>query len=100
MSATTTTRTQTTAPLAILADYEVHHSGRDQTAPANSDRSPTSTNQPPGWPTDRHRVPTYRPINRDLDQSERPAGSNTLEFGIIIVMLHGVWLNAVCFLFV
>ncbi|KAJ5490003.1 hypothetical protein N7453_010828 [Penicillium expansum] len=94
MSATATTRAQTTAPFAILADYEIHRSGREQTAPVIPS-STAPTNQPPNWPADHHRIPAYRPINPNLDQSQRPPGANSLERGIITVMLHGVWLNAV-----
>ncbi|KAJ5952529.1 uncharacterized protein N7479_010942 [Penicillium vulpinum] len=94
MSVTTTnTRETATVPLAILAGYEVHHSGHEQLAPM----IPPSTapiNQPPNWPADHHRIPAYRPINRSLDQSQRPPGANNLERVIITVMLHGVWLNA------
>ncbi|KGO71715.1 hypothetical protein PITC_027280 [Penicillium italicum] len=93
MSATATTSTRTTAPLAILADYEVHHSGRERPAPVILP-STAPTSQPPNWPTDHHRIPAYRPINRNLDQSQRPAGSNNVEYGFITVMLHGVMLNA------
>ncbi|KAJ5372048.1 hypothetical protein N7517_004054 [Penicillium concentricum] len=94
MSMTTTTSTRTTAPFAILEGYEVHHSGHEQPAPVIPP-SAAPANQPSNWPADHHRTPAYRPINRNLDQSQRPPGANNLERGIITVMLHGVWLNAV-----
>jgi hypothetical protein len=43
-------------------------------------------------------MPAYRPANRNLDYNERTAGTGAGEFVFIQVMLHGVWLNAVCLL--
>lgn len=93
MSATTTTTTATS--LSVLADYELHHSGdeRSTSAPA-----PVNTSQPADWPTDHRRMPAYRPANQNLDYNERTAGTGPGEYVFIQVMLHGVWLNAVCFL--
>ncbi|KAF4285266.1 hypothetical protein KXW98_007805 [Aspergillus fumigatus] len=92
--ATTTTTTQTsTSSLSILADYELHHSGSE--VPQLPERVPVShAAQPASWPSNYRRIPAYRPVDRELDQSERPAGSNPAEFVFIQVMLHGVWLNA------
>ncbi|GFF54571.1 hypothetical protein IFM58399_09855 [Aspergillus lentulus] len=92
--ATTTTTTQTsTHSLSILADYELHHSGSEE--PQLSERGPVSQPaQLANWPSNYRRLPAYRPVNHELDQSERPAGSNLGEFVFIQVMLHGVWLNA------
>ena len=93
--ATTPTTTQTsTSSLSILADYELHHSGSE--VPQLPERVPVShAAQPASWPSNYRRIPAYRPVDRELDQSERPAGSNPAEFVLIQVMLHGVWLNAV-----
>lgn len=91
---TTTSRAASAAPatLSILADYELRHTGSDE-----SDEPPAAvdTSQPANWPSDHRRVPAYRPINRDLDFNERSAGASTGEFVFIQVMLHGVWLNGV-----
>jgi hypothetical protein len=57
-----------------------------------------ASTQPQNWPSDHYRVPPYRPTNRNLDQSERPSGASDVERGFIILMLHGVWINAVRFL--
>jgi len=90
----TTTAAPITNTLSILGDYEVHHSA--QHGPASNDiEPPLSVNPRPNWPTHHRRIPAYRPINYHLDQSERPAGSNGIEWAFIGVMLHGVWLNAV-----
>ena len=90
MSVTTTT---TTSSMSILADYEVHHSGGE---PASAPANAVSVPQPADWPTDHRRMPAYRPTNRNLDYNERTAGTDNGEFVFIQVMLHGVWLNAVC----
>ncbi|KAL4892401.1 hypothetical protein BDV59DRAFT_179839, partial [Aspergillus ambiguus] len=95
-STTTTTRTQTSS-LSVLADYELHHSGREADTHSSTPQEPPAANttaQPTNWTRDYRRVPPFRPINRNLDQSERPAGSNSGEFVFIQAMLHGVWLNA------
>lgn len=92
MSSTTTT---TTNSLSVLADYEVHHSGEEtETVPVNTSQPQSN---PPDWPTHHRRIPAYRPMNRELDFAERPAGTGPLvEYAFIQVMLHGVWLNGVC----
>ncbi|KAL2847480.1 hypothetical protein BJY01DRAFT_212672 [Aspergillus pseudoustus] len=94
MSTTTTTTTNNT--LSILADYELHHSGSESTSDQNaSSPSPSaSSSQPANWPTNYRRVPPHRPVNRNLDQTERAAGSSVPEYIFIQSMLHGVWLNA------
>lgn len=91
MSATTTT---TATSLSALADYELHHSGEERTTPAPAPS--VNTPQPANWPTDHRRMPAYRPANHNLDYNERTAGTNAGEYVFIQVMLHGVWLNAVC----
>ncbi|KAJ5661511.1 uncharacterized protein N7477_009127 [Penicillium maclennaniae] len=90
MSSTITT---TTTSLSVLADYEVHHSGEENVPTVNH-----SQPQPghPDWPTHHRRIPAYRPANREMDLTQRPAGNgHPAEFAFIQVMLHGVWLNAV-----
>ncbi|GFF89036.1 conserved hypothetical protein [Aspergillus udagawae] len=93
MATTATTTETSTNSLSILADYELHHSGNEESQ--SSERAPLSqAAQPANWPSNYRRVPAYRPANHALDQTERPAGSNPGEFVFIQVMLHGVWLNA------
>jgi hypothetical protein len=89
------TITNTTTSLSVLADYEVHHSGEEtETVPVNT--SLPQSNQP-DWPTHHRRIPAYRPANRELDYTQRPAGNgHPAEYAFIQVMLHGCWLNAVC----
>jgi hypothetical protein len=90
MTATSTT----TRSLSVLADYEVHHSGSEQ---STGSAVPMNSDQPADWPTHHRRMPTYRPANSRLDLGERPAGNgHPAEYAFIQIMLHGVWLNAVC----
>lgn len=93
MSATTTT-TATRGSLSVLADYEVHHSGSEQV------NAPTTTSahvEPASeWPSHWRRMPAYRPVNRQLDQNDRPAGNgHPAEYAFIQIMLHGCWINSV-----
>jgi hypothetical protein len=100
MSVTTTTNSITRTSLPVLGDYELHHSGTEndsQVANPDANSETTLAPQPRRWPSDHRRVPPYRPTNRNLDMDERPGGINAAEFVFIQVMLHGVWLNAVCF---
>lgn len=91
MSVTATTTT--TRSLSVLADYEVHHSGSEQ----NGSSVPVNSEQPADWPTHHRRMPAYRPANSRLDLADRPAGNgHPAEYAFIQIMLHGVWLNAVC----
>lgn len=95
---TSTSTTTTTGSLSILADYEVHHSGVDQT----DSRTETAPNpsQPADWPSHHRRMPAYRPVNRDLSYAQRPAGNgHPAEYAFIQIMLHGCWINAVCITF-
>ncbi|OCL07459.1 hypothetical protein AOQ84DRAFT_354956 [Glonium stellatum] len=93
MSVTTTQNAATYSTLPTLADYELHHSETPNPAPApNSQPAPTVRN-PPEWLTDYRRVPNYRPINRDLDQSQRRVYNNFGERAFINVMFAGLWLD-------
>lgn len=92
MSVTTTSIT--TGSLPILADYEVHHSVADQ--PESRPETAASSPQPADWPTHHRRMPAYRPVNRDLSYTQRPAGNgHPAEYAFIQIMLHGCWINAV-----
>lgn len=94
MSVTTTTTQPNT--FSVLSDYELHHSGTESPQPPQVPQpQPQLQPQPENWPSNHRRIPPFRPINRQLDRSQRPAGSNAPEFVFIQAMLHGVWLNAV-----
>lgn len=104
MSVTTTENPIYQTVAQVLVDYDIHHSGQpDHPAEASAvEVNPRSQGQetraiPNNWPSDYRRVPPYRPIDRNLDLSQRPLGSNRIETAFITVMFTGVYLNAVSF---
>jgi hypothetical protein len=58
---------------------------------------PEHVGNPPHWPTDQRNVPPYRPVNRNLDFSTRPAGTTPPIFVFIFTMLGGCHVLAVSF---
>ncbi|KAF2158258.1 hypothetical protein K461DRAFT_318225 [Myriangium duriaei CBS 260.36] len=76
-----------------LVDYELHHSPL-ATQPSDLLPRTVPTDRPDGWPSNRRRIPPHRPIQRNLDWAERPAGSHWGETVFIMVMLGGVAINA------
>lgn len=80
----------------VLADYDLHHTEELETT-LNSHPQPSSQSQNPSdWPTSHRRVPAYRPVNTELDQSERRVYQNGIERAFIGVMFTGVFLQSVC----
>jgi len=98
MSVTTSTNTVSQSVLHLLADYEVHHS-EELVEPGvieePNPRPEPHVENPEWWPTDHHRIPDHRPINRNLDRDLRPAGSFFVETCFILTMLGGCAINAV-----
>ncbi|KAF0323018.1 X-Pro dipeptidyl-peptidase C-terminal non-catalytic domain-containing protein [Colletotrichum asianum] len=81
-----------------LTDYVLHLSGSSVSTQSHSETVATSLALPPNpsnWPTQYRRIPPYRPVNRHLDQAERPNGANGFEFLFVTVMLNGVHLQSV-----
>ncbi|CAH0054433.1 unnamed protein product [Clonostachys solani] len=76
----------------ILQDYRLSLTGQGET----SDSSPPAqwADSPDNWPTQYRRIPPYRPINRNLDLTERPNGSSRGELVFVTVMLNGVRLQS------
>ncbi|CAI6306193.1 unnamed protein product [Periconia digitata] len=101
MSVTTTANPQTYNLRTVLADYELHHTPEseplDTSLNAHPEPSTTSSSpsNPPHWPTDARRVPNYRPLNRNLVQSERRVYQNGVEQAFVGVMFTGVVIEAV-----
>ena len=62
---------------------------------SQEEETQTPVTNPPSWPTDHRRMPPYRPINRNLDRTTRPAGDNAVLFMFINTMLGGCGLLAV-----
>lgn len=101
MPVTTSTTTVSTTSRQVLSDYVLYHSGHDvpleQPPRAHSSTVGNSGQHrnPNWWPSDHRRVPDHRPVNRNLDRSQRPNGTNVIETIFIFTMLRGVQLNAV-----
>ncbi|KAI6565154.1 hypothetical protein MCOR03_002086 [Pyricularia oryzae] len=101
-STTTTTITTLATPASVsevLVDYSLHHSDStpaaakeegQQTATASS----SDTSNPPGYGAQYRRVPAHRPINRQLDQSQRAVYQNGGERVFITVMFGGLFINS------
>ncbi|KAM5374321.1 hypothetical protein ACJZ2D_006494 [Fusarium nematophilum] len=94
---TTTTTTQASRHLqnAVLADYELHHSQTHRESQIATPRQPQS-NVPLAhqWDVTHRRVPAYRAINRERDQSEVRVYTSTIERVFITVMFGGLFINA------
>jgi len=96
MTATTTETLTAVSTQQILKDYELHHSGGSGSAPPpNANPPPPRVQNPPTWDNEHHRVPPYRPINRELDLSVRRVYNNNAERNFVSVMFTGVFLQAV-----
>lgn len=100
MSVTTTANPIHYQLEAVLADYDLHHTEEHDpnlnAHPApNSSSSAQSQQNPSDWPTDHRRVPAYRPVNTELDQSERRVYLNGIEQAFVGVMFTGVFLESV-----
>lgn len=95
MSVTTTANPSTYSLVATLADYELHHSEEGIDTSLNPRHGPTRSSNPPTWPTSHRRVPAYRPIDTELDQSQRRVYLNNIERAFVGVMFTGVFIEAV-----
>lgn len=100
MSNTTTIARATTAEIQhILTDYDIHLTGSENDTTTQPPRvhqnQHSAAESPHNWPSNYRRVPDYRPVNRELDYSERPLGNGTFEFLFLNVMFTGVATNAV-----
>jgi SRSO17 transposase len=97
MSVTTTSNPVTYASAAVLRDYELTHSDEEalDTSLNAHPAPPSQANNPADWPTDHRRVPAYRPVNTELDQSERRVYQNPIERAFIGTMFTGVFLQSV-----
>jgi hypothetical protein len=96
MSVTTTANPITYNLQTVLADYDLHHTEEELDTSLNAHPAPnTSQANPSSWPTEHRRVPEFRPINRELDQSERRVFQNGIEQVFVGVMFTGVFLESV-----
>jgi hypothetical protein len=98
MSVTTTANPIHYNLQAVLADYDLHHTEEvDTSLNTHPNPAPPSQQNPSDWPTEHRRVPAYRPINTELDQSERRVYLNGIERAFVNVMFTGVFLESVSF---
>ncbi|POS76088.1 hypothetical protein DHEL01_v205518 [Diaporthe helianthi] len=98
MSVTTIDNPVTTAvSRAVLQDYDIHLTGDDSVAPPDSDNRPpqpaSTAANPPGWGTEHRGVPPHRPINTQLDVTQRPVGGNPVGDVFVTTMFTGVVIN-------
>lgn len=96
MSVTTTSNPVTYASAAVLRDYELTHSDEDFDPSLHAHPAPSQSSQNPAdWPTEHRRVPAYRPVNTELDQSQRRVYLNGIERAFVATMFTGVFLESV-----
>jgi hypothetical protein len=100
MSVTTTANPVAQSVLRVLADYELTHSGDNESTdgevkpPNHRSQEAETTANPDSWPTEYNGIPPHRPINYNLDHELRPWGSNGVETVFVVIMLNGVGLVA------
>lgn len=113
-TSTTTARLYSTAQIrsrGYPADYDLHYSNANSNsnsiassggrrddrlttpAPGNTTQ-PAALQKPPGWTNDYRRVPSYQPVNRALDQSQRRVYTSFPE-RVFIAVMFTVATNAV-----
>ncbi|OAL06206.1 hypothetical protein IQ06DRAFT_290218 [Phaeosphaeriaceae sp. SRC1lsM3a] len=94
MSVTTTANPLHYSLETVLTDYHLHHSEEEELDTSlNTHPAPTTSGQnPSSWPTEHRRVPAYRPVNRELDQSERRVYLSGVEQVFVGVMFTGVFI--------
>ncbi|TLS26888.1 hypothetical protein PpBr36_05019 [Pyricularia pennisetigena] len=100
MASTTTTTTITPASVSeVLVDYSLHHSDSTPTDTKEEGQQTATTggsnsSNPPGYGAQYRRVPAHRPINRELDQSQRAVYVDAGERVFITVMFGGLFVNS------
>lgn len=99
MSVTTTENRAFYQTHNVLADYEIHHSVRNENTnvapPPEPHPAVPGVRNPDDWPTDRRRVPDYRPINMELDMTPRRTYLNPAEGVFVYMLFLGVRVEAV-----
>jgi len=94
-----------------LIDYDLHHSNTP-TKPSDSEQADATVSSsqpaqsepsalslalqtPSDWPDNHRRIPAHRPVNRELDQSQRRVYSSNAERVFLTVMFSGLQTNVV-----
>jgi hypothetical protein len=100
MSVTTTANPRTYEVQAVLADYDLHHSGAaDDGDAVQNTNQPSQQSNPSDWPTDYRRVPPYRPVNMELDQDERRVYNAFIERAFVAILFTGVVAQSVSIIY-
>jgi len=97
MSVTTTANPTVYNLQSLLADYDLHHTSDHDTSlnPHPAPPGQSTRENPSDWPTEHRRIPAYRPVNPDHDQSERRVYQNGVERAFVTVMFTGVFIESV-----
>lgn len=106
MSSNTTVSTTTIPTIqlqsrAYPADYDLHHSNTQSVSDLDDSSTESSSvgnlipRNPEYWPDNYRRIPHYRPLNRNLDQSQRRVYTTFVERVFLTLMFHGLEVNVV-----
>jgi len=96
---TSTEPSHAISEIALLAAYEVHHTGtEDEQRAIDEIHSESSTQEQTdgNWLTGYRGVPIYRSTNRQADYWDRAAGTNRVEGAFVVTAFFGLYINAVC----
>ena len=84
-----------------LRVFAVHETGSELAPVTTPDQNRGDVEEPatpppdPNWPSDWRRMPAYRETSRTHRISDRPAGTNAAESGLVVAMFAGVWMIGV-----
>ncbi|RNJ57251.1 hypothetical protein D7B24_006289 [Verticillium nonalfalfae] len=81
-------------PSRLLDDYDLHHSGKAQKNTEETTPQGGLSAEPPHWDVPHRRVPAYRPIDTERDQSQIRVYTHPAERVFIATMFTGVFVNA------
>lgn len=92
------TETFTEEPRTIretLRAYHVHETGVETSPAPRQTASQHTVPSERNWPSDWRRMPAYRETSRTHRVSDRAAGQDFVESGIVLTMFSGVWMMGV-----
>lgn len=94
--AMSSTTTQTRTARTVLRDYDLHHSpAPDSPRVSSEENNVRQRPDSPPWETTYRRVPPYRPVDTDRDQSQIRVYTSGVERVFIATMFTGVFTVAV-----
>lgn len=92
------TETTTEEPRTIretLHAYYVLETGVESASGPNQNTPQQPVQSERDWPADWRRMPAYREASRTHRVSDRAAGQDLVESGIVLTMFSGVWMMGV-----